>query len=357
MQNVKKIAVLAVIVLAGLARQAAAQDDYWHNYLQKRKSPIMQEVAKNNGKFMIRSQWNGQGGNGIILQLLRDPVFRNELGISDQQYERIQETAKDTRDPEKNPELKKIYEEIQSIEDTHGPTLQDADEQTKKRFLELQEKVTAMTVHTGRDRLTPYNVADALGRTLTPEQKRKIKEVQLVASLSEKSIFPPSMFEALDLTDAQKQEMAEIKKKLESEFEQPLDDLANRQRMVDNKLHDEMEKQGYNGISFEKLDEATRKQIEQDLTGISQETQSHGERLATQFKIKMFDVLTDEQWARLQNLTDNPTGLAKTMQKIMAGWREKKGEWRPGPDSWKPGDPIPEEYRQQREERRFPRRQ
>jgi Ni/Co efflux regulator RcnB len=71
----------------------------------------------------------------------------------------------------------------------------------------------------------------------------------------------------------------------------------------------------------------------------------------------MFDVLTDEQWRRLQNMIDNPTGLVKMLLVKTKGWQEKKEAWTPGPNSWRPGDPIPEQYRQQRNERqgRFPR--
>ena len=77
----------------------------------------------------------------------------------------------------------------------------------------------------------------------------------------------------------------------------------------------------------------------------------------------MFDVLTDEQWRRLQDLIDNPPAHARVLvQKL----REQRGEteenknniWVPGPGSWRPGDPIPEVYRIQRNTRgNFPRPQ
>jgi Ni/Co efflux regulator RcnB len=317
----------------------------------------MQEVDKNSSKVLIRSQWNGLGGNGIIVALLRDPDFRQELGVSNEQYERIQEVSKDRRDPQKNPELNKIYEEIKSIEAAHGTTLQNADEETKKKYFDLNDKVTEMTITVySDDGLSHYHVAYALEKTLTQEQKQRMKELQLAASLSDVSIFPPSMFEALDLTDAQKQEMEAIKARLESELEKPLEDLAKRQRMVDNKIWEECEKKGYEGIDFSLLDEVTLKQIKEDMGKIANETQSYGTQYAKQFKTEMFDVLTDEQWARLQNMIDNPSGLVKTMQKKMKEWKENKGAYTPGPNSWQPGDPIPEEYRQQRNERqRFPR--
>ena len=77
-------------------------------------------------------------------------------------------------------------------------------------------------------------------------------------------------------------------------------------------------------------------------------------------KFRMFDVLTDEQMERMQRIVANPPEF---LRKILEEARkereesEKKDQWQPGPNSWKPGDPIPEEYLQQRQERRFPRKQ
>jgi Ni/Co efflux regulator RcnB len=111
---------------------------------------------------------------------------------------------------------------------------------------------------------------------------------------------------------------------------------------------------------FNMLDEITRKQIGEDQGKIGNETEVIVKRFAVQFKTQMFDTLTDAQWLRLQNMVDNPTRPVKMMlDKMKAGRenKEKKDEWMPGPNSWRPGDPIPEQYRQERNERRqlFPR--
>ena len=270
---------LFLFSLIGPAPQAAAQDDY-RAYREMQKSPVRQELQKRIQKASILSRWNGLGGNGIILRLLREPDFRAELGVSEEQYERIQEMAKDMRDPQKNPELKKIYEEIEAIETANGDTLQDADEATKQRFFDLQDKMYGLTITTGSDGLNVFTIANALEATLTQEQKQKIKEVQLAASLSENSIFSPNRFEALGLTDAQRQEMEKIKEKLESEFGKPLEDLVNRAQILQNKLLDECEKKGWQGINFDVLDAETRKEIMEGLDEISNETQSHGEQFS-----------------------------------------------------------------------------
>jgi Ni/Co efflux regulator RcnB len=104
-------------------------------------------------------------------------------------------------------------------------------------------------------------------------------------------------------------------------------------------------------------DEEKAKQLQKEdpeYKKIYEESQSQGKAFATKFKIMMFNVLTDAQWARLQKLIDDPPEHAKIFRKKLKeqrGEAEKAVGWQPGPNSWKPGDPIPERYRQEREER------
>jgi predicted hydrocarbon binding protein len=357
----KLLLLLSCLLLFVLTGLAIAQDDWWQQYKAEQRSPVLQEVGKRWGKSMIRLEWNGMGGHSTIQALLRDQDFRAELGVSNEQYEQIQETAKNMRDPQKNPELKIVYDEIHAIEVANGGrTLQNADEEALKRYFDLQDRVFEMTTTTGTDGLNMFTVANALEVTLTPEQKQMIKEVQLVASLSENTVFPPSMFESLGLSDAQKQEMEKIKKELDDEYEKIIDDIATRDRILMNWLEDECEKKGHKGINFDVLDADVRKQWEENSKKIRDEKESYGKPYAAQFKTKMFDILTDEQWLRLQNMVDNPSGLVKTMQNIPERWRKKMREekevWTPGPNSWQPGDPIPGGYREERNKRgNFPR--
>ena len=92
-----------------------------------------------------------------------------------------------------------------------------------------------------------------------------------------------------------------------------------------------------------------------------------GKEVTDKLKIKMFDVLTDEQWKRLQELVDHPPDYMKRritqdrqdMERIRKAGESaasSAGGWQPGPGSWKPGDGIPETYRIERNQRsRFPR--
>ena len=76
-----------------------------------------------------------------------------------------------------------------------------------------------------------------------------------------------------------------------------------------------------------------------------------------------FDILTDEQINKLNRLINNPPDYAK---KIMESSKRELGDlkkiaeadkWEFLNRAWQPGDPLPEGYLQQRQERprRFPR--
>jgi Spy/CpxP family protein refolding chaperone len=204
---------------------------------------------------------------------------------------------------------------------------------------------------------------DEISELFTPEQKRKIQEFQL-AAMSEILLPSPDMFDALDLTEAQKQEMEEIKKSLEPEWEETLEQIVNADMLFQSKL-DEYERQlgvARTSVPSQTQMDAIQKYLTTNTESIRlrKETADKAKSFSTQFYPKMFDVLTDEQWMRLQNLIDNPPEYVKEYLEFQKKFRdktEKKEEWMPGPNSWRPGDPIPEQYRQERNERQrlFPR--
>ncbi|MCL2304955.1 MAG: hypothetical protein FWC43_06385, partial [Planctomycetaceae bacterium] len=192
-------------------------------------------------------------------------------------------------------------------------------------------------------------------------------------------ILNPSMFECLDLTEEQKAQMEEIKKAMEPEFNQIVEELVEAEDALQELKFDLFEKVGIkldgrgrlvdeNGKLLESDPEAMKKKmslLDKEMLSnveIQARMKQINERASSfmrGFKFKMFDVLTDEQMEKLQRIIDNPPEFVKKkrdqMQKARTG-REEKDKWQPGPDSWRPGDPIPEEYLQQRQERRFPKR-
>jgi len=243
-----------------------------------------------------------------------NPELRKEWNITDEQYRQIEDINKwdgtVRQEYRKSPEYLKLVEEMEMQEDYLSQ--QNADKETKERKrLEFQEKIVA-----GEKKYE----TDALDNLLTAEQKRKMREFDLATMSSVVRSFPtPHSFEVLDLTDTQRQQMEAIKKEFEPEFEKALVDFAEGKQN-----------------QFRKI------------------------ALAEQFKTKMFDVLTDEQWDRLQNLVDNPPEYIKAFRKKVeqnvAAAKKAGTSWSPSLDSWKPGDAIPEKYRQERKTRgNFPR--
>ena len=270
-----------------------------------------QEFVRLANKNKARSEWNGSL-EGIIGQIVNSEI-REAWNITDEQHQQIEEIARGQKIPleyRESPEGRKIVEDMEI--QMNILRMQNADRETRERkLLEFEEQIMR-GVQDSRDR--------TLDSLLTAEQKRKIKEFEIVMMSSPimNHSMAPHMFEALDLTDVQKQQVETIKKELEPEFALCLESRAN----------------GVYDLTREKA-------------------------LAMQFRIKMFDVLTDEQWLRIQDLVDNPPEYIKVfLKKVKANIEKNAGNtgWQPGVGSWQPGDAIPEAYRQERNARgNFPR--
>ena len=339
------------------------------NFAEMRQSPMFQRQMEMGLKNAVRSFWEGRGTNLVAFGLLQDAEIRTALDVTDEQFQQIQSIPMTVYGSlRENPEFQEIVKEMQALNMQGDPFTQDLDKETMDQFATIQGRITALSMNT---------MSDAIGNALTPEQQQKMQEAQL-ATMGEMPIVSPSMFEILNLTDAQKEQMEGIKKELEPEFEKNLKDFSSGQMIVANKLFDELEKQGALNINMQERDvnaamanakamqekavEATKKLMAEDpeFKRIQDETNANAKAFASQFQVKMFDVLTDEQWKRLLELTDNPSALAKVLLKKA---KEQRGEseagvagWQPSADSWKPGDPVPEQYRQERNTKsRFPR--
>jgi len=344
-----------LLLLAGIG--------YAQQSREQRLSPLGQLSMKESLKSSIRIFWEGRAVSLMGITLLELPELRAGWDVSEEQVQQIQDALQNMGQAvQENPEYQKLIEGSVAIQmqNPDDPLLYNADEETINRFLELSKKKSALMWE------TVYEDVDTI---LTPEQKQKINE-SLLVSMGELPGISPYMFEALDLTDAQKQEMEKIKKELEPEFEKNLDYFADRQLILMNRLNEEYEKQG-GTWNIEDMTERMRTAWntliaeDREFKRINDEVQSQSRAFSTQFKTKMFDVLNDEQWKRLQELIDNPPEHTKALLKIM---KEQSGEseegknpgggWQPGPGSWRPGDPIPEEYRQERNTRgNFPRQE
>jgi Spy/CpxP family protein refolding chaperone len=308
-----------------------------------------EEMSRVSTKVLIRAIWNGShvSGTGWI----NEPEIREAWNITDEQYQQIEAIRRDeVGEHRASPEYLQI--EGEQNEAMRDPLMRNADERIRMdKFLEFTEKLSWIKQE--------YD-SQAVDSILTAEQKQKIREFEL-ANMANMTFFPVSAFEALDLTDDQRQQIEAIKKEFEPEFEKSLEDYTSgRHQEVGKKYHALQKKMGlengkYHPAIHNKLmaEDPVYKRLHNEIT-------AHKERFGAKFKVKMYNVLTDEQWARLQQLIDNPPEHAKAFLKKLKeqrGETEKKEAWMPGPNSWRPGDPIPEQYRQQRNERqgRFPR--
>ena len=187
--------------------------------------------------------------------------------------------------------------------------------------------------------------------------------------IPEMPMFAPSMLDALDLTEAQGQQIEGVKKALTPEFEKTLEEIAVARGILMSKGLEAYRKHGVilggdqMGIPIppEKM-EAIQNTLKADgdFQRLQEEIARKAENFSSQFKVQLFDVLTDEQWIKFQNLVDNPPEYVKAWLKVYssrnARQEEKREVWMPGPNSWQPGDPIPGAYRQERNTRgSFPR--
>jgi Ni/Co efflux regulator RcnB len=318
-----------------------------------------EQLQKNGDRALNRANWNGSLGS--TLGAADQPEFREAWNISDEQYRQIRQIRYSDGGPMKeiieyhqSPEYLKLLEEERTL--AREPRYRNADGKTKADIsLGFEEKNFAI-IRDIRE--------NALNNLLTAEQKQKIREFELV-NMSEWRFISFHSFETFDLTDAQKQELEVLKKEFEPEFERQLEDFVNRQDL-DNQMYRMMkavhEKQGGGLFNVQKQNEIRAKMLVEnpEFKRMHEKMVAERELFATQFKKVMFDVLTDEQWDRYVKLLDNPPDYIKAWRKKIEDAKEaakKESEWQPGPNSWRPGDPIPEQYRQQRNERqgRFPR--
>ena len=344
------LAVACLLFFAVAGHTQEAEQPELPDWSQIRHLPVIQHTEKVEMQAAFRTLWSGQGTSGLIHDFLRFPEVRTAWGVSDEQYQRLENSIAE------NPVMLKQGEDVDAIVKSGVLFTEKPDEKTLKDVQNFFEEYV----------LTRANAwTEIIDKGLAPEQKQVILE-SMLANMAEIPIPSPGMFEVLDLTDEQKQQMEKIKKELEPEFEKTLENYVNGRKTLMNKVDDALEKEGKTKPDLKTTMEMWKQLSEKDpaFKKINDEIHSQGKAFVTRFKIKMFDVLTDEQWKKLQKLIDAPPEHAKVLRKKL---REQQGQseeskggkkadvWVPGPGAWQPGSSaIPEQYRQERNSR-FPR--
>ena len=287
-------------------------------------------------KDRMRLFWSGEGETLLTGSLLEDPDIRSVWGISDEQLQQMKDMGMEYI--QKNIELQMVIGKIENDDGTYEVVVE-------RGGMDEEQSAEVLTY--------------IFDNALTPEQKQKKSEM-LTAFMPETPIISLSIFEALDLTEDQKQQMEEIKKELDSEFESVLDEFAGNHMFLLEKVFGELEKQGEGRAMTERRQQSFVEKLlaeDPEYKAVHDENQFKTKAFSMRYKTRVFDVLTDEQWTRLQELIGNPPELTRVLLKKL---KEQRGEsettkpWQPGPGSWQPGDPIPEQYRQERMEKRFP---
>ena len=387
--------------------------------------PSMDPTYRASIRGDFRSVWHGGVDMVMLEKALSNSDVRDAWGISEAQLEQMKDhieasfdNMSDPFDDFYYPMVLKLMEEMEGT----GAFLDgwERDAEIMARIQDYAERTSEMVGASMNNA-----IAEAMDAVLSPEQLQMIQESQL-ANIGEMFLFSPSIFEALGLTDEQREQMEQIRKELDPEFETVLDNWVDGYLALKGKVWEELRKEEDtqwrtwnieieeqllapgefsikedgtktmfesiewgDDIDWESLmqidsetltawtnkENATRQRLmleNPEFRRISDELQSQGRAFATRFKIAMFDVLTDEQWFRLQELIDNPPEHALVLRRALrellgvsgenenvAGEEaneEASGVWIPGPGAWRPGDAIPEAYRMERNTRsQFPR--
>ena len=378
---------LLFLVIAGQSNIVRAQES-----LQVQQD---RERHKNN----LRSHWNGGGASIGTEALLRDSGFRAALGVSDEHYQKILANVRNA------VENRPLPPECLEVGREHGDALealtgsrtalligeslninmQGTDEEKIKAYNRLREaerKMQSLQMEIALENDRRYDAA--FEEAITPELNQKIQEAWL-AAMGETSTFSPRLFEALNLTDAQREGMERIKKELELELEKHTEIYGSNAAKILERFNAALERHqrhasefsfGRRGDAPEEWRTVYKKlRDEPEHRKLLDESYASGKALATLFRTRMSEILNDDQRSRLQDLTENPPPYARLLiqrlrrenwgrdeevESNQSGKSERAGGdkdiWVPGPDSWKPGDPIPEGSRRERNESgNFPR--
>jgi hypothetical protein len=329
----------------------------------------LKEMYENN----LRSFWD-VGSKGMRTDvslgdeaLLRDPEFRAALSISDEYYQEILSSIHRGRITE-NPEYRKteqefhdLFTEVWGVEPWRNSMMSNQEFEERKRaagpevMKRLQEtgaKLEAMKREFA-DGASQRRPVAANEDPLSPELRQKILEAQL-AAMGETTWISPLLFEVLNLTDTQREEMERIKKELEPELERHIETYANNMVLMKDResaaFQAFIQREAINAgerlnaeiyqrqvdITGDRVNTAIRKRqlvqiapgvkIEQELAELLRqvwaepecrklldESYTSGKAFAALFKSRMLEILDGEQRKRLQELTDNPPPHARVL--------------------------------------------
>lgn len=328
------------------------QTPRWTLDQEGQERPIYNQLWNGKGAWVPLSLYmrHGNGAEGLGLnerQSTRLAFLRkeNELGV-----EIIREKAQ-----RQDPDIMQAEERVRNATPSNDPQFDNATPEQQREYVTAVSEITEII--TGA-------MDEVVEQTLTPEQMSQVQQLRL--QLLPEMGFPcVEMFDSLGLTDEQRRDMEAIKKEMEPEFNQLVDEAMEVRReqfqlMIKELIEMNKTKPFENDEQMSKaMRPAMGKARENKELQKKQRLNSEkGQKFATLFKSRLMNVLTDEQLDKIQKIIDDSPEFIKKLLAEMNARRkamEKEGQFVPGPDSWRPGDGAPEEFKLKRQGR-FPKK-
>jgi len=307
----------------------------------------------------FRSIWNGQG-TWMPLSIMLRAGGDVQLGLTEEQKKRLApfyrgqdmggEAGQRLR-ANPTPEYIQAIQAVQAAELPDDPFFERATEEQKNAWRSAQADAIGLLVSVMQTEVM---------ETLTPEQMLQVRklEMQLMPALG---IPFPSMFDPLDLTDDQKEEMNSIADEMKAEFDRlVMEEALLKGERVSATV--ELLK-GKSFASFEELQKSRQEAFRQFVPGDAirkkaVDLQERGIKFVTLLQNRLMDVLTDEQLDRMQQIMDESPEFVKQVLAEFKATQERQKQtptYVPGPDSWRPGMPLPVQVKEQRKSGNFPR--
>ena len=157
------------------------------------------------GGFGPGGPGGGMGGN--FLQLANNEVIRNELDITDEQFERIRELADKTQQG-----MREMFSGMRDI----------APEEREQRMTEMREKMQERTEAAQKE----------LDSILLPLQKKRLKQLtvqmRLMGGRATDALLSEEVTQSLGISDSQKQALTDLQKTVDEEMQKKMEEVRNQ---------------------------------------------------------------------------------------------------------------------------------
>jgi Spy/CpxP family protein refolding chaperone len=265
---------------------------------------------------MYYSYWDGHSTMSTLRFSLR---FDDDkwLNITPEQKEQFRFLAKPQeigvewfrkKREEQDPELMKAFEDAEKAKPVGDPTFRRATEEQKRAYVKAAGKSSE---------LFDADVSRQIEKALTPEQLAKLQSLEFLL-LPEMGIACPGMFDCLELSDEQKAKVEAIRKELRPEFEKMLDlRVAVRQLQFETMIehvtaHDKATPLvTQNEVSEAMSAAATRVFNDRAFAQKQAESEKQNKEFALKLKVRLTELLTAEQKAKMQTMIDNAPDFVK----------------------------------------------